>query len=236
MKNKANVTGYTQNSNVQEQLNTLVVGATGGTGRATVETLLNEGHTVTAYSRSANELADGSDRLVTINGDVTDTAELDRAVRGKHVIIITLGINENPLRVRFFGTSHTPSDVRSVGTRNVITAMHKHGIQRLVVQSSYGVGETRGFLRFVDQLFFNLILKPQIEDTEAQEKEVRESGVDWVIAQPVHLTDEDSSALPFLSTKGQTRLMKVARKSVAKFLALAAREPDYIGKSVAISG
>ncbi|WP_428353016.1 NAD(P)-binding oxidoreductase [Methyloprofundus sp.] len=141
---------------------------------------------------------------------------------GQQVVIVTLGISENPIRVRFFGTASTLNNVRSAGTRNVITAMRKHGVQRLVVQSSYGVGETRGLLRFVDQLFFSLILKPQIEDTEIQEQVVRDSGVDWVIAQPVHLTDEDSSTIPFLSTKGETRLMKVARKSVARFLALAA--------------
>ncbi len=236
MKNQTNQTKYIQSSNIQQSLNILVVGATGGTGRATVEKLLNEGHHVTAYSRSANELADGSDLLVTNNGDVTDSAKLNRAMQGQDAVIVILGISENPLRVRIFGTAHTPSDVRSVGTRNVIAAMHTHGVKRLVVQSSFGVGETSGLLRFIDQLFFKLILKPQIDDTEAQEKIVRNSDVDWVIAQPVHLTDEDSNAFPFLSVKGQTRLMKVARKSVAKFLTLAACEPDYIGKSVTISG
>lgn len=198
--------------------------------------LLNEGHKVTAFSRSAHLLADSSDRLVTVNGDVSDPAELERAMCGQDVVIVTLGISENPLRVRFFGTARTPEDVRSAGTRNIIAAMRKHGVRRLVVQSSFGVGETRGLLGFIDQLFFNLILKPQIADTEEQEKIVRDSGVDWVIAQPVHLIDDESDAFPFLSASGQARVMKVARKSVAKFLALAARETEYIGKSVAISG
>jgi len=233
---QVNEAGYTQNRSTEEPLNILVVGATGGTGRVTVEQLLNEGHKVTAFSRSSSKLADGSGRLVTINGDVTVPAELDRAVCGQDVVIVTLGISENALLVRFFGTTRTPGDVRSAGTRNVIFAMRKHGVKRLVVQSSFGVGETRGRLRFVDQLFFNLILKPQIDDTEVQEREVRDSGVDWVLAQPVHLTDEESDTLPFLSSQGQARMMKVARKSVARFLALAARESDYIGKSVAISG
>ena len=34
----------------------LVVGATGGTGRATVEALLERGHRVTAFSRHAESL------------------------------------------------------------------------------------------------------------------------------------------------------------------------------------
>ncbi|BCG62549.1 MAG: hypothetical protein methR_P0192 [Methyloprofundus sp.] len=236
MKTQANVSEYEQGSNSHEPLNILVVGATGGTGRATVAKLLSAGHHVTAYSRSANKLEDDSGQLVTISSDVTDSVELDRAVQGQQVIIVTLGINENPLRVRFFGSTSTANDVRSMGTRNIISAMRKHGVQRLIVQSSFGVGATRGLLGFVDQLFFSLILKPQIDDTEAQEEEVRNSGLDWTIVQPVHLTDEDAGVLPFLSAQGQTRLMKVARKSVAKFLALAVHESGYIGQSVAISG
>ncbi|NOY63159.1 MAG: SDR family oxidoreductase [Gammaproteobacteria bacterium] len=221
---------------MEESLNILIVGATGGTGRAIVERLLHEGHNVTAFSRSANLLESSSERLATINGDATNQGDLDQAVRGQDVVIITLGISENPFRVRFFGAKGTPADVRSVGTRNVIAAMKKQHVQRLIVQSSYGVGETQGLLRFADQLFFGLILKPQIEDTETQERVVRSSGLDWTIAQPVHLTDGDSARLPFLSTKGETRAMKVARQSVAQALFFTVREPGFIGKSVAISG
>ena len=47
--------------------------------------------------------------------------------------------------------------------------MGTHGVRRLVVQSSFGVGETRGRLRLQERLFFSLLLKPQIVDTEVQE-------------------------------------------------------------------
>ena len=54
---------------MQEQtMNILVVGATGGSGHATVEELLNAGHRVTAFSRHADKLAGLSDRLHTVNG------------------------------------------------------------------------------------------------------------------------------------------------------------------------
>jgi len=236
MNDKADVNEYPASRSVGKSLNVLVVGATGGTGQATVDVLLNDGHRVTAFARSATTLANGSERLITINGDATNAAEIDQAVCGQDVVIVTLGIRENPLRVRVFGAARTAEDVRSAGTRNVISAMRKHGVRRLIVQSSFGVGETRGLLRFFDQLFFKLILKPQIDDTEAQEAVVRNSGVDWVLAQPVHLTDDASNTPPFLSVEGETRIMKVTRKSVARFLSSAACKPDYVGKSVAISG
>jgi len=213
----------------------LVVGATGGTGRATIDALLARGHRVTAFSRHAESLEPSSDRLTLLNGDATRPEDVDRAVAGHDAVVITLGITENPIRVRLFGTAKTPLDVRSAGTRNVIAAMQKHGVRRLVVQSSYGVGETRGSLRWLDRLFFGLLLKPQIADTEVQELEVRESEVDWVLAQPVHLTDEDSDAMPFASVEGEVREWKISRKGVAQFLASAVLGAEYVGRSVALS-
>jgi len=68
-----------------------------------------------------------------------------------------------------------------------------------------------------------------------QELEVRESGVDWVLAQPVHLTDDDAAEMPYASADGEVREWKISRKGVAQFLALAAQTPDYVGRSVALS-
>lgn len=214
----------------------LVVGATGGTGRATIDALVTRGHRVTAFSRHAEALENDSDQVTLLNGDATNPDDVDRAVAGHDAVIITLGITENPLRVRLFGAARTPLDVRSAGTRNVISAMRRHGVRRLVVQSSYGVGDTRSSLRWVERLFFSLLLKPQIADTEVQELEVRDSGVDWVLARPVHLTDEDSDDMPFASAEGQVRKWKISRKGVARFLAMAAQGPEYLGQSVALSG
>jgi hypothetical protein len=73
-------------------------------------------------------------------------------------------------------------------------------------------------------------------DTEVQELEVRDSGVDWVLAQPVHLTDDESDDMPFASAEGQVREWKISRKGVGRFLALATQAPEYVGQSVALSG
>jgi len=227
-------TESTEKSTLPQKI--LVVGATGGTGRATIQRLVAQGHRVTAFSRRADPLAEASDLVTAFNGDATNAADVDRAVGGHDAVIVTLGIAENPLRVRLFGTTRTPLDVRSVGTRNVIGTMQKHGVRRLVVLSSYGVGETRSMLRWVDSMFFQLLLKPQIADTEVQELDVKESNVDWVLARPVHLTDDEDEEVPFLSATGEVRDWKISRNGVARFLAHAAQAPDYVGQAVAVSG
>jgi uncharacterized protein YbjT (DUF2867 family) len=213
----------------------LVMGATGGSGRAAVERLLAEGHEVTAFARRAGALPEHRSLRVHV-GDATDPLDVEAAVRGQDAVVVALGIHENPIRVRLFGAARTPLDVRSAGTRHVIAAMHEHGVRRLVVQTSYGVGATRERLRLVDALFFALLLKPQIADTEAQERAVIESELDWVVVQPVHLTDARDDALPFVSTSGETRAMSVSRRSVGRYLAHAIAHPELVHASVALSG
>jgi len=213
----------------------LVVGATGGSGKAAVAELLDRGHEVTAFSRSAASLHGMSDRLLVVVGDATDTNDIDQAVRGQDAVLVTLGISENPLRVRVLGRSGTPIQVRSQGTRNVIAAMRAHGVSRLVVQTSYGVGETRRQLPLRYRLLFRLLLGPQIADTELQDQAVHDSGLDWVIAQPVTLTDAREDGEPFTSTRGEVGAWHVSRSRVGRFLAQALEAPTYVGQTVALS-
>jgi nucleoside-diphosphate-sugar epimerase len=167
---------------------------------------------------------------------VMNPADVERAVQGHDAVIVVVGIAESALRVRLLGSAATPMDVRSAGTRNVVSAMKRHGVRRLVVQSSFGVGESRDKLPFVYRLMFALLLKPQIADTERQEREVRGSGLDWVIAQPVNLTDDAGDGPAFVSPEGATRRMKVSRQAVGRFLADAVQGGAFVGRSVALSG
>lgn len=220
---------------MEEMMRFLVVGATGGSGRAVVEELVSAGHDVTAFSRRVEKVAFQSERVRTVKGDAMNPADVDAAVRGHDAVIVTLGISESALRVRLFGSTTTPINVRSAGTRNVIAAMKRHGVSRLVVQTSFGVGETRARLPLLYRLMFRVLLKQQIEDTEAQEREVRASGLEWILAQPVNLTDDDGQERILASAEGETARMKISRRSVARFLAQTAATMRHAGRSVALS-
>ena len=213
----------------------LVVGATGGSGRAAVKSLLAAGHQVSAFARHADVLASMGAGLRCINGDVLRPVDIEAAVEGQDAVIVTLGISESALRVRLAGSVGTAMNVRSVGTRHIITAMRKWSVRKLVVQTSYGVGETRGRLTLLYRLVFALLLKPQIADTELQEQLVRESGLDWVIVQPVNLTDLEQVDPCFASPEGHTLGMKVSRAQVGRFLAEQAPASRYLHRAVALS-
>jgi putative NADH-flavin reductase len=220
---------------METNMKVLVFGATGGSGRAAVQQLLAQGHEVSAFTRRVSNDRELSP-VRSIQGDVMNAADVERAVQGQDAVVVTLGISENPLRVRLFGPAHTSLTVRSRGTRHIIDAMRKHGVRKLVVQTTFGVGATRDRLSFVDRLFFDLILKPQIADTELQNSDVAESGLDWVLIQPVHLTDGAEDTMPFISTAGEIGQHKVTRNSVGRLLAQAVATPELVRKSIAASG
>lgn len=216
-------------------MDVLVIGATGGTGRVLVDELFARGHHVTAFSRSASTLVPRPG-LTTVDGDATRAADVDAVVPGHDAVVVTLGITENPLGVRLRGARGTADDVRSRGTRTVVEAMRRHGVDRLVVQTSYGVGPTRDRLRVVDRLFFALLLAPQIADTEVQEQVVRSSGLDWVLAQPVHLKDAAVDGHVVASPDGEQAGPSIGRPQVAAVLADVAegRHPSHVTLALSV--
>lgn len=213
----------------------LVIGASGGSGRAAVHSLAAAGHDVTAFCRNPDALDDVPATVRRRQGDATRAADVDAAVAGQDAVVVTLGIREDALRVRLFGSRGTPMDVRSTGTRHVIAAMQRHGVRRLVVQTTYGIGESRGRLPFVWRLIFALLLKPQIADSVRQEQDVRASGLDWVLVQPVGLTDTDAAVDLFASPTAAVRSFRVPRRAVGGFLASVVTGPQYLRRTVALS-
>lgn len=215
-------------------MDVLVVGASRGTGQAAVKALAAQGHRVTAFARSASKTDFGGAEVNTIDGDVYDAAALEKAVIGQDAVVVTLGISENPINV-LLRRAKTPTDVRSAGTRNAIEAMTQHGVRRLVVQTTYGLGETRKKLSLAWKLTFSLLLRPQIKDTEVQEVLVRTSGLDWTLVRPVGLTDEDVARSPKVSLTDEIVSMEISRSQVAAVEAEAITRPDWVGATVSLS-
>lgn len=191
----------------------LVVGASRGTGAQLVAELVERGHVVTAYSRQPGTHAEG---VRTVTGDVLDADALGKAMVGQDAVAVTLGIPDNPFRVRLTRRASSRLDVRSAGTRAVLDAMREHGVRRLVVQSTYGIGDTYRHLPLALKAFFSLAIRPQVDDHERQEQMVRESGLDWTIVRPTVLHDEPTDRPAHVSTGDRLPTMKVSRRQVAR--------------------
>ena len=108
-------------------------------------------------------------QLSAVTGDVFDPASVDQAVKGQDAVICALGV----------GNDLKKTTVRITGTVNIISSMQEHYVDRLLVITALGVGESWDTLSLINRLFFATLLKSARDDHETQETAVKESGLDW---------------------------------------------------------
>ena len=206
-------------------MNLLVVGSTGPLGREFIEQAMDAGHVVRALARNPSALKPAPS-LEVVRGDVFDQPSLDAAARGQDAAVVILGLPFSALR--------KPTNVFSQGTRNLIAAMRPAGVRRVIVVSSFGVGDSRHDARLHERLFFSLALRGAYADKVLQEQAVRESGLDYTIVRPARLTMAKGDGRYTALIGPGSIPSPVARADVARFILDALRAREYVGKTVSL--
>ena len=206
-------------------MNLLVVGSTGPLGREFIAQAMDAGHVVRALARNPSALKPAPS-LEVVRGDVFDQPSLDAAARGQDAAVVILGLPFSALR--------KPTNVFSQGTRNLIAAMRPAGVRRLIVVSSFGVGDSRRDARLHERLFFSLALRGAYADKVLQEQAVRESGLDYTIVRPARLTMAKGDGRYTALIGPGSIPSPVARADVARFILDALRAREYVGKTVSL--
>ena len=150
------------------------------------------------------------------------------AIAGADAVIVSLGVTPGK-------GATTPEDVCSRGTRTIVEAMNAAAIERLLIVTSYGVGDTRSRTPFVFSLFAKTILRGIMADKERQERDVRASGLRWTIVQPLGLTDGPATGHPYVATDGSRQTDRVSRADVGAVCVDAIEQAKFIGACVAVS-
>ncbi|MEH2416717.1 NAD(P)-dependent oxidoreductase [Nostoc sp.] len=198
----------------------LVIGATGPTGQQIVEQGLAQGHQVTALVRNPDKFEMQHNSLQIVKGDILDPASLD-AVQQQDAVISSLGTKKIGLE---------PVTVLSEGTKNLLQAMERHSVKRLICITGLGAGDSKGHGGLLyDKLILPLILRRIYDDKDRQEAEIRQSNLDWVIVRPGILTNDPA--------KGNYRVLtdltgvtagKISRADVAAFVLQQITDDRYL--------
>ena len=208
----------------------LIIGASRGTGLEAVKIALEHGHTVTAFSRSAQNLGIQSNNLIKFEGDFHQIDSVYQSVNGQDAVIITASAS----RLREFKEKRT---FFSAGTGNVINAMKEYGVKRLVILSAIGVGESvRLKGPIIKKLLISFLMKAPFDDHGLQEKMVKESGLEWVIVRPHRLINAPARKNYIVKTEIGQVPGTISRADVADFMVKAAQVDTWIGKAVQIGG
>ncbi len=205
----------------------LIFGSTGGTGRELVKQALEQGHSVTAYARDPAKVDDiNHSNVQAVRGDVLDANTVESAVTGQEAVLSTIGA----------GAERTT--LREEGTRNIVEAMQNIGVQRLICQSSLGVGDSRANLSFFTKyIIVSIFLRHAFADHERQEAIVKRSTLDWTIVRPPHLKDGPRTQVyrhGFSITDRQIK-GEVSRADVADFMLKQLSDDTYLRQTPGIS-
>jgi uncharacterized protein YbjT (DUF2867 family) len=205
----------------------LILGGTGGTGRELIEQALGHGHTVRVMARDPDKVKKVHPRLEVVKGDIADTTALAAAVKGQDAVLSALGVNDRK-----------PNTVLSEGTRNLVRAMKRQKVKRLIYVSSLGVGDSKGKLGPVyNWVLLRTLLKNIFADKERAEEVVRESGLDWTLVRPGSLNSKRLTATYLTGPAADAKrriLPRIGRADVADFMLDALEHNRFVREAPAI--
>lgn len=202
----------------------LIIGGTGGTGRELIKQALAQGHHLTALVRKPEKVKIAHQHLSIIKGNVLDFDKVLEAVAGQDAVLCALG------HKRFF----IRTTILSEGTKNIIHAMERQHVNRLICITSLGINDSR----FKLGLYYTLFVIPVIIyfyflDKVKQEKLIRSSKLNWTIVRPGQLTNgkkrgryhDGANVGNYILTK------TISRADVAHFILCELSDTKYLHKT-----
>lgn len=182
----------------------LIIGAHHGVGAHALRIARARGFDATAFS-----------------GDVVDREALNRALVGKDAVLSTLGPRGD-----------APADLCARGTANIVAAMKTNGVRRIVQVTGAMIGHPREKLGWMYRIIAAFVPESQLDDRRAQERILRESGLETTIVRPTRLTDAPPRGR---WRDGEDEVVgawaSIAREDVAEALVRALEDPRSIGRA-----
>jgi putative NADH-flavin reductase len=209
----------------EEAMNVLVIGAAGKSGEALVNEALAAGHRVTAFVRGAAQYKKAHVKVV--EGDVLDAAAVDAAVAGQDAVIDASG-GKTPWKVTTMETN---------AAHNIVEAMRRNGVRRLLKISVVGAGKSvknAGF--FNEHVLMRTLLRGLLVDKAGMEAEIAGSNLNWTLVRPPMLTDHEKTGIArVLSTESGEKAHKIGRADLAAFMVEQLESGRYLRQAVTVT-
>ncbi|NJN17330.1 MAG: SDR family oxidoreductase [Oscillochloris sp.] len=204
-----------------------VFGASGRTGRPLIEQALAQGHQIVGLVRDPAKLPIQHERLQVVQGDISDPQAVDQAIAGSEAVISVIG-----------HVKHSPADLQAVATRNIIAAMRRHNVRRLVSLTGAGVRAPQDQPKLFDHVI-RFALKTMagdvLRDAIAHAELIQSSDLDWVIVRGPMLTDGPRAGNYRVGWVGVNTSPRITRADLADFLLTQATDQRYIRKMPMVS-
>ncbi len=161
----------------------VVLGATGGVGLEAVRQAISRGHSVTAFVRSPERLKPFGDQITILQGDLLNSDELARAIKGHDAVLSAFGP-----RVPI---AKTEAHLLQRFATALTQAIPQTEVQRVVLVSTAFLFRDAFFppTYLIGRLFFPIVVADAIQ----MEDIITKAEFGWTIVRPPRLTEKPFS-------------------------------------------
>ena len=206
-----------------------VTGATGFVGPAVANAIADAGHELRVLERKPGAWSEAGIRCqAAVQGDVTDSEAMRRAVQDIDVVVHLVAIRQ--------GKPKEFERVMVGGTRNLLAAAKDAGVRRFVLMSALGVTEqTKG-------------LVPYYGAKWTEEQDTKASGLEHVIFRPSFIFGRDGGILPTFKKlaklapvtgiigSGEQRIQPIWVEDVGAYYSQAIDKPEAANRTFELGG
>lgn len=203
-------------------------GGTGKTGSIVLKKALERGYRVKALMRNPakNELR--HELLQVIKGDVLHQPSVEETVRDSDVVLSLFG-----------QVKGSPKDLQTRGTEQIVAAMKKHDVPRIISLSGGGMSfPEKDQPKLPDKIIkgiMKLAVPHILKDAEQHHQVLANSGLKWVIARGPRLTLEPEKGQYRVGWVGVNASTKIGRADLADFLLRLVEDQQYDGQMPFVS-
>jgi putative NADH-flavin reductase len=156
----------------------IIFGSTGRTGKYLIQFALEEGHEVTAFARIPDAISIHHPRLKVFQGDATREQDVDAAfAAGQDAVLFAVG------------TDLGQTNLRQTAMKNIIAAMQKHHVKRLVGVGGMGILQASEDHMIFEGPDFPKEYVPVSQDHYAAWQALLRSGLDFSFICPPNIPD-----------------------------------------------
>ena len=205
----------------------VIFGASRGVGYQVVKQALEAGHTVTAFVRSPEKFTLKHANLTICEGDSMDAAAVERAVAGQDAVISALGPTRPPV-----------ANMMETSAKNIVAAMKKHGVRRLVSTTGAGIRQPEDKPKLADHFIgflLNLLAKDVVLDSATNVSVIQASDLDWTIVRYPRLIDVPRTGKYRVGYLGKDSGSQLARADGADFVLRELAERKFIHQMPVVS-
>jgi putative NADH-flavin reductase len=205
----------------------VVFGASRGVGLMVVEQALDAGHVVTAFVRSPDTFGLKHANLTVFKGDAMDAAAVEKAIEGQDAVVSALGPVHPPV-----------PNMMETSAKNIVAAMQKHGVRRLVSTTGAGIRQPEDEPKFIDRfisLLLNLLAKDTVLDSAANVRTIQTSDLEWTIVRFPRLMDGRHTSQYQVGFVGKESGTQVSRADGADFVLKELIEEKWLQKLPLVS-